>query len=216
MLEVPMFEGVEFAKGSVNVPKSVEVVVEADEKMQFYEVGIRIIARFGGLRWILYNHRILSFVLFTMAFWNSSILSMLLIWVILSTRLSLSPRPAPKSEHDTNGEIIKSEPTDSEIFDPTSLEDLSDTSRTFPTFGRQMPLHFPGRKKEGVENIKKEEDEVERSMSIHPLAAEADDEGDDEEMAGSEWRDSGIGTSREEERLAEVRRRRKALMGGRE
>ena len=50
VLEVDMLEGVEFSKGSANVPQEVRLIVEADEKMQFYEVGIRIVARFGGLR----------------------------------------------------------------------------------------------------------------------------------------------------------------------
>ena len=51
MLEVSMFEGVEFTRGSKNVPDKVQVVIEADEKMQFYELGISIVARFGGLRY---------------------------------------------------------------------------------------------------------------------------------------------------------------------
>ena len=51
VLEVSMFEGVQFARGSKNVPDKVQVVIEADEKMQFYEVGINIVARFGGLRY---------------------------------------------------------------------------------------------------------------------------------------------------------------------
>lgn len=50
VLEVSMFEGVDFARGWRNVPGWVKVVVEADEKMQFYEVGVKIMARFGGLR----------------------------------------------------------------------------------------------------------------------------------------------------------------------
>lgn len=50
VLEVSMFEGVEFAKGWRNIPQEVKVVVEADKKMQFYEVGIKIVARFSGLR----------------------------------------------------------------------------------------------------------------------------------------------------------------------
>lgn len=47
-----MFEGIEFAKGRKNVPQSVEVAVESDLKMQFYDVSIEIVARFGGLRYI--------------------------------------------------------------------------------------------------------------------------------------------------------------------
>ena len=50
VLEVSMFEGVEFARGWRNLPGFVKVVVEAEEKMQFYEVGVKIVARFGGLR----------------------------------------------------------------------------------------------------------------------------------------------------------------------
>lgn len=50
VVEVRMFEGVRFQRGWRNVPGWVGVGVEADEKMQFYEVGVRIVARFGGLR----------------------------------------------------------------------------------------------------------------------------------------------------------------------
>ena len=50
VLEVSMFDGVEFARGWRNIPQEVKVVVEADKKMQFYEVGIEIVARFSGLR----------------------------------------------------------------------------------------------------------------------------------------------------------------------
>ena len=49
-LEVSMFEGVQFAKGWRNIPDEVRIVVEADEKMQFYDVMVKITARFQGLR----------------------------------------------------------------------------------------------------------------------------------------------------------------------
>lgn len=215
LLEIDMMEGVEFARGWANVPQSVKVVVEADEKMQFYEVGIRIIARFGGLRWILYHHRILSFIFFTTTFWSSSMLSMLCAWFILSSYFDASPT-RPKDEADANGSHVKRERSDSDVHDPASLEDLSDTSRTFPTLGRQKPLHFTGRglvKKEEDEVIKREEDEVMRSIDIQPLAGEADDEDDDTMGELSGWRDSGIGTGLDEERLASVQRRRKAVAG---
>lgn len=50
VLEISMFEGVEFPRGSANIPQELKLVIDADEKMQFYEVGVRIVARFGGLR----------------------------------------------------------------------------------------------------------------------------------------------------------------------
>ncbi|KAL9070384.1 MAG: hypothetical protein Q9161_004943 [Pseudevernia consocians] len=215
VLAVSMFEGVEFAKGWANVPQSVRVVVEADEKMQFYEVGVRIIAKLGGLRWLLYHHRVLSFLFFTTAFWSSSMISMAVAWFAISTYLGSSI--AVKTESETNGSIFKRERSDSDAFDPTSMEDLSDTSRTFPTLGRQIPLHFTGRKDiKKEEEIKREEDEILRSAGVEPLSAEADDEDDDMSQETSGFRDSGIGTGLDDERLASVRRRREALMNGRD
>lgn len=55
VLEIGMFEGVEFAKGWRNVPHRVQVIVEAGETMQFYEVGVKIVARFGGLRYVSHH-----------------------------------------------------------------------------------------------------------------------------------------------------------------
>ena len=124
-----------------------------------------------------------------------------------------------KGEEESNGSVVvKRERSDSDAaFDPTSLEDLSDTSRTFPTLGRQIPLHFTGRKDvKREEEIKREEDIVLRSAESQPLAAEADDEDDDVSQETSGFRDSGIGTGLDDERLASVQRRRKALMNGRD
>ena len=210
LLKVDMFEGVEFAKGWANVPQSLKLVVEADEKMQFYDLGVHIIAKFGGLRWILYHHRILSFLFFTTTFWSCSMASMLFAWFMLSSYLSTTSTPI-EAEFGASGSALDREHSDSDAFDPTSLEDLSDTSHTFPTLGRQLPLHFEGRR-----DVKKEEDEdvktqeLLQSTDIQPLAAEADDE--DEDMTG--WRDSGIGTGLDEGSSASVQRRRKALFGG--
>lgn len=54
VLEVSMFEGLVFARGGGwrNLPHSVKVVIEADEKMQFYETSIKIVAKFSGLRYL--------------------------------------------------------------------------------------------------------------------------------------------------------------------
>ena len=215
-LEVGMFEGVEFAKGWGNVPQSVNVVVEADRNMQFYEVSIRIIARFGGLRWILYHHRVLSFLFFTTTFWSSSMLSMLLAWFLFSSYLATPTTTKP--ETISNGSArLKSEQEDSETFDPTSLEDISDTPRAFPTLSRQMPLQFTGRpaviKKE--DNNVKEEVETVQLTGVQSLIAEADDEDDDVFEGISGWRDSGLGTGLDEDRVTNIQRRRKALIGDR-
>ena len=50
-VRVTMFEGVQFAKGWKNIPDAAHVTVEADKKMQFYEVDVQVHARFQGLRY---------------------------------------------------------------------------------------------------------------------------------------------------------------------
>ena len=223
VLTIPVFESVEFPKGWMNVPRFVRVVVEADEKMQFYEVGVKIVARFGGLRWIIYNHRILSYLFFTSTFWTCSMLSSLLAWFVLGSYFSGDQgRDVKKEEVEHEGGIIKAEEEDDQ-FDPFSTEDLSDTSRSFPTIGRQMPLHFSsGRdgtrrgQREEENRIKKEEDTIMASTSIQPLGAEADDEDEDDEFGIRPWRDSGIGTSIEEtdrRSNVNVQRRQRSLLG---
>ena len=219
VLEISIFEGVEFAKGWTNVPRTVKVVVEADEKMQFYEAGIKIVARFGGLRWMIYNHRILSYLFFTSTFWTCSMLSSLVAWFVLSTFFASDKDGGPrKEESEDQSEDIKSEEGD-EQFDPLSTEDLSDTSRSFPTLGRQMPLHFSSRRDtskrgqgEAEDKSKSEQDNVVASTNIQPLGAEADDEEDEDELGVRSWRDSGIGTSLEEgDRRGNVQRRRRSF-----
>jgi hypothetical protein len=53
VLEVSMFEGIVFSKGWKNIPDMIQVIVETDPNMQFYEVSVKIVARFRGIRYIL-------------------------------------------------------------------------------------------------------------------------------------------------------------------
>ncbi|KAL8726707.1 MAG: hypothetical protein Q9166_006575 [cf. Caloplaca sp. 2 TL-2023] len=207
VLEVSMFEGLEFPKGWTNVPQEVRLVVEADEKMQFYEVGVRIIAKFGGLRWIMYQNRIVSYVIFTSMFWSSSMISALVAWLVLSSYLS-SDSIVKKKE--SNFPKVKSEPSESDNYEASLTEGLSDTSRTFPMLGRHMPLRFTGREEggpRGSDERVKQENEFIQSTGVQPLTAEADDEDEDIETFG--FRDSGIGTSLDEGQRARVQRRKK-------
>lgn len=141
-------------------------------------------------------------------------ISMLLVWFGLSMYMDAPPSVPPKEEPDRNDTTIKSEAMDDEAFDPASMADLSDTPRTFPTLGRRGPLRFEGKKEEDAAVMKRESEALERMMRIPPhTGMEADDEGESEDKAGSEWRDSGIGTSREDERREEIRRRRRSQVG---
>lgn len=50
MLEVPMMEKVEFARGARNLPQSLRVEIQSDGKMQIYSARVEFRARFTGLR----------------------------------------------------------------------------------------------------------------------------------------------------------------------
>lgn len=174
-------------------------------------------------RWILHNHRVLSYLFFTTTFWFVSMTSSFLAWLVLSSYLSssssssLTPTKSEDRELDSKT-AIKTEPEEhsDEPFDPLSTEDLSDTLRTFPTLGRQMPLRYTGRHdaaKREDEEARVKEEEIERTTRIQPLIAEADDE-DDDDFGETLGRDSGLGTSLEEGDRRGVQRRRKALFGG--
>ena len=179
-IEVVMFEGLEFKRGLV--PDRAQVVVEADEKMQFYSASIRIHAKFRGLRWILYNYRMLSFVVFTATFFGTSLASTLLIYLVFSFNASY------KGKQDTRAikKEIKMEPQEDsqgskpELYVPAIADDASLDVR-----------------------IKKEEYDSLEPADLLPLGGEADDEDtEDEAYDGntSAWRDSGIGTGREDVR----------------
>lgn len=168
----------------------------------------------------MYNHRILSFVAFTGTFWSVSMSSSFLAWLALSTYFSSSSDEQRRIKRDPDNKdgqpngAMKTEENDDESFDAFSTEDLSDTQRTFPTLGRQMPLRFPGRSSEGVKTEQTEE-QIEWTVEIQPLAGEADDEDEYVERRGGRT-DSGLGTSLDEEasRREGVQRRRNRLFGG--
>ncbi|KAL9610438.1 MAG: hypothetical protein Q9167_004863 [Letrouitia subvulpina] len=169
----------------------------------------------------MYHHRIISYLVFTSMFWICAMLTSLLVWLILS--MTLSPRPQqdrqPIKEQEAEHTKVKSE--HEELREPTTpslTEELSDTSRTFPTLGRHMPLHFPSRGRSSVKEeereeeveFKREDEDVMDPPGVQPLNGEADDEDEEErETAGHSFRDSGIGTSIDEEGRTQVQRRRR-------
>jgi hypothetical protein len=160
--------------------------VEAGQEVQVYDVKLAFKARFGGLRWWMYNHRIISFVVMVSAFWGAEVVSMVVGWIVIRSYFSHAERAGIKEEEklkieDTEGD--NSATVKGEFDEP----DLSDTERTFPTYGKQKPLRYEGKIKvedgesEGVSQVLEE-------TAIQPL--EADDE--DDEIG---WGDSGLGTS---------------------
>lgn len=200
MLHIPMAESQAFQKGWKNVPGHLMLELQAGQEVQVYDVRILFTARFGGLRWLMYNHRILSFIMFTGAFWFSEVVFALLGWLAVQTIFS--------GKKEVKKEPIKGEDTDASTAikpegEETDEPDLSDTPRTFPTYGRQAPLRY-------IPKVKDEDSEeyIIDETAIQPLTAEADDEDEDAELYKG-GRDSGIGTSFSEggERSGVARRR---------
>jgi len=185
-----MGEMVAFPKGWKNIPAWALLEVEAGNGIQIYDVHIRFSARFSGMRWCMYNHRILSFVFGVGVFWGAECVFALLAFIAIQTYF------APKSE--SKGAIEAKVETETEVKEEDTDDDpdLSDTPRTFPTYGRQAPLRYEPRVKD-----EESEEEVLDETAIQPLVAEADDEESGEdveiEVEGEEEMgvDSGIGTS---------------------
>ncbi|KAF2191190.1 hypothetical protein K469DRAFT_736034 [Zopfia rhizophila CBS 207.26] len=142
-LEITMMEGVEFEKGWRNVPSTLRLEVRSKAVLEIYKAQVRFVARLEGLRYIMYTHRLLSFLTFTTLFWSVEMTLVFLTWGILTLLFGSSlPQTPPdqkiKIKSDPNTPATpKTEPESSDLGTP-----LSDTSRTFSTPSNQQPLHY--------------------------------------------------------------------------
>ena len=168
-------------------------------------------------RYILYHHRILSFLLFTSTFFTISLASTFIAYLLLSTYLSSQPPLSPSSRS-----IIKKDPdadstasNEGPPFNPLSTSDFSDTSRTFPTLGRTAPpLRYtsPSQTPTSIKAIKPEDEaqffaqnashikseherDLEAEAKIAALIAEADDEDDDDDDDNFKGEEGDEGTA---------------------
>ncbi|MCJ1371334.1 hypothetical protein MMC20_002549 [Loxospora ochrophaea] len=227
-LSVPMFERISFAKGWKNIPDRVRVQVDADTTMQFYDVGVKIVARFSGLRYallppslclfpvpsstklttlthptsyILHTYPLTSYLLFTTSFFTTSVLSTLLAYLLISSSSSTS-KPSTSSPHT---------PTLTTRLSSLLKKEEDQDNDSKPNDPTSFPLHpsdhEEGGQGEGPGGSADDED----SLSTSPAS-----EGGG--VGSSSWRDSGLGTSLDEgekgARRRSVARRRKALFGG--
>jgi seipin len=183
-LTIDVFESVSFARGNNAVPAALRLEVQSSGRMQVYSARAIFRARFRGLRWLMYNHRIISAVLFVGVFWSVEMVFAGIAWAVLVAYLG----PAFKTE-ERRPMRIKDEATSED--EEHAL--LSDTERTFPTLSNQQPLRF--RSPEVKDEMKEETPSAEvRLQDVPPLTSlEADDEDED----GDYFLDSGIGTSME-------------------
>ena len=220
-LKVPMMERILFARTSL-IPGSLFLELEAGQALQVYGVSVTLTARLSGLRWFMYHYMITSFVVLTSLFWMFEMLIAALTWLALSAYLSpgdslagaggsqelvkrergqVAVKPewpgAVATKTATAGTTTAAAETTGDDDATSGGDELSDTPRSFPSYGRQPPLKYEA-------EIKTEEPS--KLLEDIPTAGtEADDE--DEDDAGGPTLDSGAGTSYSDGSRAAVRRR---------
>ncbi|KAJ6115769.1 hypothetical protein N7523_006186 [Penicillium sp. IBT 18751x] len=107
ILEIPMMERVEFARGSKNLPQSLRLEIQSWNEMQIYSARVEFRARFTGLRWCMYRWKFTSFVVFSFLFWTISVGSAGLTWFVLT--LVLQPAPTKEEIKEEETERVKDE-----------------------------------------------------------------------------------------------------------
>lgn len=159
ILDVQMMEQVEFSRGWRNLPGSLRLRVESDERMQIYSAKVVFRARFTGLRyhicvyflqsyhtnitrWVMYNWRLSSFAIFSTLFWGISVLSAGAAWAFLAfifgSRTERHTKYDKRRDRDKSESPIKEE-TDHEAVNPHSVgptikeDDLAEQPSVSPT-----------------------------------------------------------------------------------
>jgi len=103
-LTIPMFEEVVFAKGRHNVPTIAEIEIQSQRpppsmstelisatQLHIYTAKLVFQVRFHGLRYLIYNHRVLAFAAFTTLFYTVSISTLAVVWAVIATLLNAPP-----------------------------------------------------------------------------------------------------------------------------
>jgi hypothetical protein len=211
-LDIPVYESVSFPRGRNNIPSTLRLEVQSTHRLQIYSAKVHFRARFQGLRWLMYNHRIISAILFIGLFWTTELMFAGLAWAAISVQLA-QPSNAKAQGTIDSANAVKEEETEDELKRPL----LSDTERTFPTLSGQQPLHYASSaSKDPSDMVTIKREEVDEPLIIPDSmarAAEADDEDEEED----DFFDSGIGTSLDSagpQRSDSMRRRRSHLMSG--
>lgn len=186
-LNIPMGESITFARGKKNIPDSTLIEIQAGQDIRIYNVLISFKARFSGLRWFMYNHRVASFILFTGLFWMLTLVFAAFAWIVLSIYAPdfSSSRIATIDEPDS-GSIKTEGATDEET-------ELSDTPNTSSSHDSQRVMKSPLKLKNEVDS---DED------IIADLLVKSENEEDEADYIGVRSRmtiDSGIGTSLNED-----------------
>ncbi|KAI1814225.1 hypothetical protein GGS20DRAFT_549523 [Poronia punctata] len=189
-LTVPMGELVEFRHA---LPLSLLVDVQAGQTLQVYEASVTFVARLSGIRWFMYNHRILAFWVCTGLFWFAEMVSMAVAWFVLVHVLSTS---TIKGEEDV---VVKDETEyDDDVGPLTSTETDNEPE-------------FKSEEEEGTKMKVEDSDEQEMlgKLPFHQNRGDADDDEDDDDDDDVDPWEGGAygGTSFDLRKGGSVRRR---------
>ncbi|KAI1343053.1 hypothetical protein F5Y15DRAFT_371936 [Xylariaceae sp. FL0016] len=211
ILTIPMGELVEFNDA---LPLSVLLDIQAGQTLQVYSSTITLVARLTGIRWLMYNHRILSFLVCTTVFWLAEMMSMGVAWMILGY-LFMGPSQAgrPLNRGDVGGNRlagVKRRDSAHRIqYDDDEEEEDDDGESVSQEVKHDID---PAVKQEDDDiDIKAESTEQETLVNVprHPGG-----DTDDEEDAEDPWKEeSGTGTSFDGSKGTSLRRR--SSRGGR-
>ena len=138
-LTIPMFEEIQFARGRDNIPAVAEIEIQSQlpPNPAIYSATLIFKVRFHGLRYLIYNHRMLAFAAFTTLFYSVSISTLAVVWAIIATLLSTTKDQAPvkqetkvKQEGDTSDPLrtasdYKSDKTQKRITDDSENETVN-------------------------------------------------------------------------------------------
>ncbi|ELR01687.1 hypothetical protein VC83_00915 [Pseudogymnoascus destructans] len=198
-LRIPMAEGIVFENGNNNAPRKVYLDIQCrhQQALQVYSMRLLLLAKFSGLRWLMYNHRIFSFMVFTTAFWAAEVFFALVAWILLQSTFNATEdqTSAVEQKHQGGSSKVKTEPFDDDILD-TDDSDVYGGLQRYSTYDRRAPVrHEP--------QIKKEDDDKKTLFSVetrvYPKTEEADDESEEPTYTSDIFKEgrspSGVGTS---------------------
>jgi hypothetical protein len=174
------------------------VEIQAGQSLQVYDAKVTLTAQLGGLRWFMYRWRLTAFALFTSAFW---VVAMAVTVIVFAVPLRAAAEVILGGPSGSGGDIDGYELGHLPL-PKNEGDNMSDTSRTFPSTSKQPALKYEAKVKQ---------EEVDEGMSDIEVAnpgAEADDETSDFDDEQSDMRDSGIGTSYSDNRNREGTRKR--------
>ncbi|RMY69310.1 hypothetical protein D0863_06534 [Hortaea werneckii] len=231
-LHIPMFEAIAFPSSPSSrgrraaggkestLPNTLRVEVQSSHRLQIYSARAVFRARFSGIRWFMFSHRILAAGVFIVGFWVTEMVFSGVVWAAVA--VSVYPRLSSgggKGGGDVGTKRVdglqglgKGDEEEGEEDGKVSARLLSDTERTFPTLGGKKPLRCSSPR------IKREEEDGETEVLLPAdgtaapsLADDEEDEEDEDGLDMGSFVDSGIGTSLESAagaRRESIRRRR--------